>query len=836
MDYVTTYTYDANNNRDSVTDPKGAKTLYAYDVKNLLTTTTDALTKTITNAYDALDRKISITDKRGSKTTCVYDEIGNLLTLTDALSNSKTYSYDPNGNKLTETNPLGQTVTYTYDALNRVLTTTDPLGHTTANAYDPLGRVVSTTNAKGQTTSFDYDAMGRLTKVTDANGKTVLYTYDGNGNRLSMTDPNGNTTQYFYDDLNRLIQKVEPLGSTYQYAYDAVGNRKTLTNPNGNTLGYAYDANNRLITITYPDVSTTTFTYDENGNQTQMVDKLGTSTYGYDALNRMTSYTDPFGKTVGYGYDASGNRTTLTYPDTKVVNYTYDALNRLIRVTDWVQNSTFYYYDGAGNLTGTLNSNSTRVAYTYDNGGRLVNLSNTKSNSAVIFGYAYTLDKIGNHLQVEVTEPLVLILKNKNVPYAYDKENRLTSGGGITFTYDSNGNMTVKGTDTFTYDYEDRLIQSYIGGINSQYGYDGVGNRLLKTEGGVTKRYILDLNGRLSKVLAETDSSGTLTVYYVYGLGLISKVLPNGTTYNYHYDSRGSTIALTDYSQTITDAYAYDSFGIIANTSGSTPNPFKYVGRYGVMEEGNGLKYIRARYYAPEIGRFISKDLLMGNGRDGQSLNKYVYALNNPILLIDPEGLFAWQTFKHGIKDVGMSFWYGFGKVSYYAVTLRFGEVLEAGNISSQYAGAAGENIARAFQNESPISANEIQGSIDATLGRSTIESLKDYVDPVLATAACFAGLTQACAAKLAPALERLLDALKHDYHGEEEAMMKDTILSIIYLLPWPEELKGLTFKILTTEAAELGFNIYDMFKTSNIPITPEHIETQNYNVRKFKK
>ena len=59
------------------------------------------------------------------------------------------------------------------------------------------------------------------------------------------------------------------------------------------------------------------------------------------------------------------------------------------------------------------------------------------------------------------------------------------------------------------------------------------------------------------------------------------------------------------------------------------------------MDEGNGLKYIRARYYSPELGRFITKDPLTGKDGDSQSLNRYVYALNNPVRLIDVSGFSA---------------------------------------------------------------------------------------------------------------------------------------------------------------------------------------------------
>ncbi len=644
---ITTYGYDENNNRSSVTDPMGNKTTYTYDVKDLLITTTDPLGNSINYTYDALDRKTSVTDKNGNKTNYSYDAVGNLISVTDPLGNVTTYTYDANGNKLTEKNPLTQETKYTYDNLNRVLSVTDSLGNTTTNTYDAFGKIIATTNAKGQKTEFQYDKLGRLTKITDANGGIVSYTCDENGNRLTMAEPNGNITSYTYDKLNRLIKKVEPLGSTYQYGYDAVGNRISMTDAKTNTTNYTYDDNNRLTLITYPDSSTASFTYDANGNRVKMVDSLGTSTYAYDKLNRMTSYTDPFGKTVSYGYDANGNKTSMTYPYGKAVTYVYDSLNRLKTVTDWLSKTTNYTYDSAGNLTSISNPNSTTSTYTYDSAERLTGLSNAKSDTTVISSYTYTLDEIGNHITVTKDEPLMPILSNKNITYTYDVENRLTNAGGVAFTHDANGNLTSKGTNTFTYDFNDRLIQSNIGGVVTTYSYDGLGNRLEKINAGATTKYVLDINGSLSNVLAETGAGGKIAAYYVYGLGLISKILPDGTAYYYHYDSRGSTVALSDASGKLTDKYAYDTFGNLVNSEGTTDNPFKYVGKYGVMEEGNGLKYMRARYYVPEFGRFITKDPQTGNDRDGQSLNRYVYALNNPLQLIDVSGFSA----KEGVTN-----------------------------------------------------------------------------------------------------------------------------------------------------------------------------------------
>jgi RHS repeat-associated protein len=119
-------------------------------------------------------------------------------------------------------------------------------------------------------------------------------------------------------------------------------------------------------------------------------------------------------------------------------------------------------------------------------------------------------------------------------------------------------------------------------------------------------------------------------------MGLIEKITPGGQSYTYHYDGTGSTIAMTDSSGNIVNEYAYDEFGNIVGNSETVSNPFKYVGQYGVMDEGNGFYYMRARYYDPQNGRFISEDPIgLGGG-----INQFAYASDNPVNRIDPHGLF----------------------------------------------------------------------------------------------------------------------------------------------------------------------------------------------------
>ena len=114
----------------------------------------------------------------------------------------------------------------------------------------------------------------------------------------------------------------------------------------------------------------------------------------------------------------------------------------------------------------------------------------------------------------------------------------------------------------------------------------------------------------------------------------MAKVTPENAYYFYHYDGLGSTVAITDSNGDVVNTYAYSPYGLVGGQE-TIPNPFKYVGRFGVMDEGNGLYFMRARYYDPEVGRFINKDPIGFLG----GLNLYAYVGNNALNLVDPLGL-----------------------------------------------------------------------------------------------------------------------------------------------------------------------------------------------------
>jgi RHS repeat-associated protein len=191
------------------------------------------------------------------------------------------------------------------------------------------------------------------------------------------------------------------------------------------------------------------------------------------------------------------------------------------------------------------------------------------------------------------------------------------------------------GFAAFQFDSRNRLTSAG----DTAYTYDPNNNRVALTENGATTRFVIDPNARLSRLLMETDDQGNPVAWYVYGMGLISRQDSAGEVRIYHYDLRGSTVALTDLGGTVTDRYYYGPYGELLDQEGDSENRFLYNGRDGVQCDANGLYYMRARYYNPEIKRFINQDILLGDINSTQSLNRFAYVSGNPVSYIDPFGL-----------------------------------------------------------------------------------------------------------------------------------------------------------------------------------------------------
>ncbi|MFA5902497.1 MAG: RHS repeat-associated core domain-containing protein [Desulfobacula sp.] len=668
MSESTTYSYDVKGSLETVTDPLGNNvsktyypngqihtltdknsrtTTYTYgDADKNLTQITIPLSGSVNYAYDDAGRRISRTDSRGFTTSYQYDDNNNLIKTIDPYSNETVNTYDQNNRLIKERDAKNNVTDYTYDDKGQLLTRISSQGLITAYTYDAVGRRTSVTDPAGKKTNYSYDGNSNLIKITSTTTQnstpisTVNFEYDANGNLYKVIDDHGNVVQNEYDEMDRLANTKDPLNKVTHYSYYNNGNVFTRLDAKGVITEYFYDKLGRLKKISYPNSTSIDFVYDNNGNLTSMTDPAGQTIFTYDMKNRLSSVNDPFGNLVSYGYDTEDNRTSMTYPGNKTVSYEYDKLNRLVKVTDWLGGATDYQYDNVGNVTRISNANNTYAILTYDNDNRLISLGNYKPDNAVISSYDYTLDQAGNIIEINSVEPLQPVEPSVSISYTYNAANQIISDGTNTYAYDNNGNLQQRNgsqTATFGYNYEN-LLTSISGSVNLTNIYNGLGMRLAGSQNGVQTRYILDTASSLPGVLAETDASNSINTYYVYGLGLISRVTPSGIRQTYHFNHRGDTVALTDVNGNVIDTYAYDEYGKMCNSTGSTKNPFKYVGRYGVMYEGNDFYFMRARYYCANTGKFLSKDPI---GFEGGDWNLYAYGGGNPLLSIDPDGKFV---------------------------------------------------------------------------------------------------------------------------------------------------------------------------------------------------
>jgi len=146
-----------------------------------------------------------------------------------------------------------------------------------------------------------------------------------------------------------------------------------------------------------------------------------------------------------------------------------------------------------------------------------------------------------------------------------------------------------------------------------------------------------DVNGELSKVLVETDAANAAQNYYAYGMGLVSQgqAASAGRAYPLE-DGLGNVRLVTSSTGAVTANYNYDPFGNLRAGTGTAATNYRFSGEQ--LDPESSLYFLRARYYDPVLGRFISRDPVAGKLTNPQSQNPYAYALNNPNSYADPSG------------------------------------------------------------------------------------------------------------------------------------------------------------------------------------------------------
>ncbi len=297
--------------------------------------------------------------------------------------------------------------------------------------------------------------------------------------------------------------------------------------------------------------------------------------------------------------------------------------------------TTEYEYDGLKRLTNEAvkkGSNTDTYSYEYDDYGNRSKMTATGTEE-----YETVYDYSVNGKYTALLQKEVKTVEKEANPIDLNSNVKQT-----VYKYDANGNQikkTAEGkTETNTYNGLNQLIGFTDGETTASYKYNASGLRYEKTVDGQTINHVWDGN---QQIIADViDNQFYEADCYIRGTNLVAKYnFWNGKKSAYTYytqNAHGDVVNLTDKDGKVTKSYKYDAFGVEKNIAKNDTNAFRYCGEYYDTE--SGTIYLRARYYDPSIGRFISRDSFAGSLNDPLSLNLYTYCANNPVIYVDPSG------------------------------------------------------------------------------------------------------------------------------------------------------------------------------------------------------
>jgi len=570
-----------------------------YSSKQLVKNVTKSgITQQEITIYDALGRVMEVTDNSGSKVFHSYNNASLLSEAWVVQSGGSAQNivkvkmkYDLHGNRILLEDPDAGNISSVFDAYNRLISYTDANHKTTTYNYDIAGRVLSKTNSDG-TITWEYDTKptgkGQLSRITTTEGVIFEYTYDNLGRLASSSENIDNRTfvsNISYDNYSRVNKLTYPDGFAVTYSYQ-----------NGFLKEVRNFANNGLV---WQGVSQNVFG-DYN------VYKSGTNN---DITTNITK--DFMGRTTEI-------KTLSAATPIQWWQYDYTEMNNINSRTDNItgQSETFEY-DNLNRLSNTYLDNSYVSSYLtqeiqYDFRGNI----KSKTDAG---NYVYSNTAKPNQL-TKITDNPLTITANHDINYYINGKTKSVIQGQdkIEFTYGPDM-MRVK---TKLYSNSNLLQTKYFALGNYEEEVD-------ETSGITTKYYYISGGNGLAAIYKQAGSA-------------------SGTMYYVHQDHLGSIDLLTDDNGNVAERYSYDAWGNRRNpTNWQLPDirTNLLISRgYTAQEHLDvfGLINLNGRMYEPLTARFLSPDNYVQAPGFSQSLNRYGYCFNNPLVYVDPDGELAW--------------------------------------------------------------------------------------------------------------------------------------------------------------------------------------------------
>jgi RHS repeat-associated protein len=622
--------------------------------------------------YDTRGRVVRDSDQVGHVTSYHYDaKFGNLDSVTALGSRYAKVLFDGYGRDSAQQSNDEPQRRMVYDAMNRVVQAYDGVNASpTTFTYDKLF-LTRVQDAKGQVYRFKKNALGWTERRYDPADTLARYdsaTYDAGGQLHSWTNRRGQQINYTYDALGRLTSKSGTNTSTDSLSYSTDGKITVMWNSVERDSVLRDSTGWVKSVITH--VSGQRFQIDYKPNSIQQIDSVLVSGGGITFAARHYGWNRGLGTLDTISVNGAVT-TVVRQKDLMLPKQT--IWPSLTRTEDWTaihrpSQSTFnvasvdsvlsrrYSYNsrfGMEDYITQQGSNWHTRQRTYDGLRRLGDFGDdiyTPSSCALDAASGYvcpistqttlSFDAVGN--RTDATDA------------AYTTGNRMTAFNGYTYAYDLDGNDTnkvnVATSDRKSYEWsaDGLLNRVLVNGVEKVRFEYNVGGQLVRryTNGTLDRTYLWD-GGQL---LAELNASANQRISeYAYSPGAdLPFALVTGATsisaVRYHLiDEVGNVIGVMNGS-TVDEEISYDEWGN-ASSTGNTDNRLLFKGL--LWEPDAGLYYMRARWYDPQVGRFISEDPI---GLEG-GINPYVFAGDEPVDLSDPSGqCLCWKSFGRSLK------------------------------------------------------------------------------------------------------------------------------------------------------------------------------------------